>query len=160
MIDIILLGAGIGSRAKLSYPKQFMRLGGIPILIHVIKTIQKSMEMENIYLTIPEVYMNEYRTILGQYNCNNIVCIPGGETRQESVCIALGYCQNKKVLIHEIARPFISVKMIENIVNINRPVVAYGVNLIPTIYNELESNYPNRDKLWNIQLPQTLYTLT
>jgi 2-C-methyl-D-erythritol 4-phosphate cytidylyltransferase len=153
-MDLILLSAGKGSRAKLNCPKQLMRLGGKPILIIVLETFRKIKEIDNIVVTVPE-NLKYYRELIDDYNLKNIQCIKGGKTRQESVYLGLLECDSEQVIIHESARPFVTCELIEKLIN------EFSDNVVPvfpcksTMVNiEKETTYLNRDSTFEVQLPQ------
>ena len=160
-MDAILLAAGVGIRMRLGYPKQFLKINGKPIFIYSLEILQKCKKFNNVFITCNKEYLEDYKSYIEEYHIKDTVCIIGGETRQESVKIALEYVKTDRVLIHEAARPLISVDFINDIIKEENEVA-----VIPTIpikftvaegceYMEKELN---RERLHNIQLPQVFDT--
>jgi 2-C-methyl-D-erythritol 4-phosphate cytidylyltransferase len=159
-VDLIILSAGTGKRTKLNYPKQLMRLGGKPILIHIVEKFLQFNIIENIIITIPPD-TEELFDLFYKYNINTskIKCVTGGETRQKSVYNALEYCDSNKIMIHESARPFIDNNFINSIINTNELVVVPYIKFNPTMYYT-DGLYLDREKVYNIQLPQLYDSVT
>lgn len=153
-MDAIILSAGIGSRTKLHYPKQFVRLGGLPLFIHAIKIIKKSKNIDKIILTVIPDKIEEFESILSVYDYEDVICVKGGETRQQSVYNALKYCTSDRVLIHEAARPFITSEFIDKMFLVKEYVVTSAKRISTTVFDGYSTSFPNRDLLWDIQLPQ------
>lgn len=151
-MDAIILAGGIGQRAKLNYPKQLFRLGGKPILIHILEIFSSLDEIDNIIVTIP-YELEKFEKLLSDYNIK-AKCILGGKNRQESTYKALQLCKTDRVIIHEGARPFINKNFIK------RLIYYTGDGIIPfkissdTIFSYEDFMYKNRNYVYNVQLPQ------
>jgi 2-C-methyl-D-erythritol 4-phosphate cytidylyltransferase len=158
-MDAIILSAGIGSRAKLNYPKQFMRLGGRPLLIHILDIFLSLKEIENIFITVPCDLLEEFSDLLEKYffNNNKINIVLGGATRQESVYLALQYIKSDRVIIHESVRPFITKSHILDLMSHEDVSIVPCVPIIPTVYSK-KGSYIDRETIVNIQLPQIFNT--
>jgi len=151
-VDAIILAGGVGKRAKLNIPKQLMRIGGIPILIRVLKLFSDINMFENFIITVPsDIYY--YNDLINSYDIKNFKCIIGGETRQESVYLALQHVESERVIIHESARPFITKQHILDLISIDKPSVVPCIHIIPTIFHK-DGKFVKRDELLNVQLPQ------
>lgn len=158
-MDCILLGAGVGTRAKLNMPKQMFRLNGKSLIIISLDLFINIEQIENIIVTVvPEMYSEFYELIQTYYRDNlKIKIIPGGSTRQESVWLALQHTKSQRVIIHESVRPFVNEKHVKDLMSIEGYVVVPYIPIVPTIYNK-NGYYEDRDKLCNIQLPQVFNT--
>lgn len=158
MIDLILLAAGKGTRTKLDYPKQFLRVAGKPILIHTLEVFRKISEIGTIYVSIHTSYGTGYISLLEDYSVDDVVLVSGGETRQESVANCLAHVKTDRVIIHEAARPFITESFIIELLNHKSDIV---VPVLPIPFAVLTSK-PIRSipksSLYNIQLPQIFNT--
>lgn len=155
-MDAIILAGGVGKRAKLNIPKQLMRLGGIPILIRVIKLFSDIDMFKNFIITVPSD-IDYYTDLINSYGIKNFQCILGGATRQESVYLALQHINSERVIIHESARPFITKQHILDLISINKPSVVPCISIIPTVFHK-DGKFINRDELLNVQLPQVFDT--
>lgn len=160
-MDAILLSAGIGSRTGLSYPKQFLSINGKPMLVYSLEVLQRCKSIDKIIVTCAQEYLEVYQGYIEKYHIGNVFCILGGNTRQESVRLALEHVQTKKVMIHEAARPLISADFVESILAIENEVAV--VPTIPVKFTVVEGReYMEkeliRDRLHNVQLPQVFDT--
>jgi 2-C-methyl-D-erythritol 4-phosphate cytidylyltransferase/2-C-methyl-D-erythritol 2,4-cyclodiphosphate synthase len=112
-ITVLIVAAGKGQRAGTELPKQYERLAGKPMLRRTVEAFQG-------YPVLVVIGPNQEelatRALAG-------LCLPtpiqGGATRQESVRLGLEALAGDApdfVLIHDAARPLISLKVTENVV--------------------------------------------
>jgi len=157
-MDAIILAAGSGLRMNLKTPKQFLRIKGKPLFIYSLELFNKCEFIDKIYITCNKEYMQLYSDFISMYNINNVECIEGGSTRQESVYRALSNVKTSKVIIHEAARPLIDLEFLNSIATAAKDSDAV-VPTIPVKFSVaigggfMESEL-DRSKLHNIQLPQ------
>lgn len=156
-MDAIVLAAGIGSRTGLGYPKQLFKLGGKPLLIHALDLLKTIKEIDKIIVTVVPDLMEYFKALAEEYNHGDVICVPGGKTRQESVCNALQLCSSKRVLIHAASRPFVTRQHILDLISQDSDVVIPCVPLITAAVHK-EGYYIDRDKVLCIQLPQVFST--
>ena len=113
-VGIIIVAGGSGSRMGAALPKQFLRLGGEPILAH---TVRKFMPYsEDIVVVLPEEHIPLWESLAEECHLQgtHTVC-EGGATRYDSVknglsALGEGY---DLVAIHDGVRPLVSAAMIE-----------------------------------------------
>jgi len=159
---VIIVAGGAGVRMSGNLPKQFLMLGNKPILLH---TIQRWTEFDPdipIILVLPQAHHATWTEISKQFNVQaNITVVYGGSERFYSVQNALQHIpDNVLVAVHDAVRPFVSV---ETIAASFAWAEKYGSAVPYTIPQEsvrMEkddgNNIPlNRDRLRNIQTPQT-----
>ena len=84
-MDCIILAAGRAKRLGKELPKQFLRLGGKPIFIHVVEAVEKSSLFDRVIITTLPEATALYQELLEQYGLTGQKLAPGGDTRQESV---------------------------------------------------------------------------
>ena len=85
------------------------------------------------------------------------VDIPGGSTRSESVFKGLKFLSNKnidKVIIAEAARPLVTVKQIEEILNTQYKSNTFVMPLVNTVVYRT-GVYINRNDLYDLLVPQS-----
>lgn len=155
-VSAIVLAGGSGLRMKNNIPKQFLLLGGKPIIVHVIEKLEKIDNISEIIVVCQNNYFKEIDEYKISYGFKKIIVISGGRTRQESVFYGLQKVTNKIVIIHESVRPFVKeedfVKMIEH----ESSNVTYAIRVPFTVLEgsgEI-TGILDRDDLLNIQLPQ------
>lgn len=156
-ISMILLAGGIGTRMKASVPKQFLPIGGKPIIVHVLDKLENIEEICEVVVPSPKDYIEQTMEIIRNYHFSKPVqVIEGGKTRQESVYKALKCVTQKSVLIHESVRPFVKKEEFEQLIHTWEKNATYGMDIPFTVLeggDYIEKNL-DRSRLINIQLPQ------
>ena len=157
-IDCVFLAGGVGKRMKRDIPKQLIRVAGKPIMIYSLENLLKFLNCKKVIITYPKGYQKVYGDVLSYYfnNIDNFILVEGGKTRQESVYNALEYVNSNRVLIHEAARPFITKRLIDDLLNGSEDAVVPVINIPFTVASgkEYMNKIFKRDELKNVQLPQ------
>ena len=115
----ILLIGGKGERfLDPQIPKQFQRLSGKRVFEYPLHTFLQTNLFQQILLPCHPDWIEPLKKELYPLS-PKIRLLEGGNTRQESVCKALEFLNAdiKKVVIHDGARPFVSIKMIEDLLS-------------------------------------------
>lgn len=125
MTTAIVTAAGSGSRMGGNVRKQWLRLGGIPILIHTLQKFFNSAYVDNIIVTAPEEELSYCEDLIRGYFEDALkpwLVVSGGIERQDSVFGALQNCppETEFVLIHDAVRPFITEDLIGELLEIAR----------------------------------------
>ena len=160
---LIIPSAGSGTRFNSKIPKQFVKINGKEILLH---TIEKFSCIENIFsitLSVNKDSMSKVNRILMKSDTAiPIYVIEGGNTRQKSVKNAFDSIEFEKgdyVIIHDAARPFISVTKIRELME---DAKKYGSALpclkindtIKSVIKGYVKETVSRDNLYTAQTPQ------
>jgi 2-C-methyl-D-erythritol 4-phosphate cytidylyltransferase len=160
----IITAGGAGRRMGVGKPKQYLRIGGIPILVHTLKIFHDSKDVDAIFLVVPETDIEEARRQFvlsyGLLKVNRI--LSGGPKRQDSVRNGLLALNDdcEIVVIHDGVRPFISGELIGAAVEGAKRdgAVAVGVPVKDTVKQVDTSGSVvetlDRDSLWLTQTPQ------
>lgn len=116
----IVLAAGQGKRMQAGQPKQFMLLGGRPVLYYALAAFEKS-EVDEIILVTGADEIDYCRAeIVEHYGFRKVTqIIPGGKERYHSVACGLRALKQSGcdiVLIHDGARPFVTEEMIRQMI--------------------------------------------
>ena len=164
MIDVIFLAAGQGKRAGLGYPKQFARLGGKPILIHGLEVLQGMEEVGKIIVACPAdapIHSGGVAGVIASYislPLGEILFIPGGETRQESVKKALAHVETEYVLVAEAVRPFITAEFVRQVINTPGEFVVPRRSAVSTVIESEWFQVIPRENVGEVQTPQKYLT--
>jgi len=119
LTSAIILASGSGQRFSGSQPKQFTKLAGLPVLVHTMKTFQSSASIDSIIVVCHESYLDEVWDLVSRYSLGKVTkVVAGGETRQESSRIGIECCDDNcgHVLIHDSVRPFLTHRVIDDVV--------------------------------------------
>lgn len=113
----IIVAGGSGNRMQSSTPKQFIPVGGQPIVMHTIQRFYQYSSSITIILVLPEKEIDLWNKLCQQHSfAVPHTLITGGETRFHSVRNGLQAINatDGLVAIHDGVRPFISVSTIHN----------------------------------------------
>ncbi len=133
VVHVILPAAGLGTR--MSVPgvgaKQFLTLGGVPILIHSVKAFADKVGIRSITIAVRAAEAERVAEQLAQFGlAERVRVVTGGETRQESVAAALRSLDAEPtdiVLVHDAVRPLIDAATIERTID---AVVKHGAAIV------------------------------
>lgn len=123
----LLVAAGQSERMGGGLPKPYIQLGGESILQRTIKAFLEHPAIDGVRVVIRREHHPYYRKAIGGLTV--IPCVMGGNSRQESVRLgleSLAHHQPERVLVHDIARPFVSEQLISRIteaLNTNHAVI-------------------------------------
>ena len=118
MLPVIIVAAGSSSRMKGSN-KQFLSVGGMPVIAKTLLKFEKSDSISRIILVSKKEDILKMQQVCKDYNISKVTDIAeGGNNRNESVLNGFKRLSNdeEKVLIHDGARPFVTQKMISDTV--------------------------------------------
>lgn len=166
-----ILAGGVGTRMQSAEkPKQFLEVGGKPIIIH---TIEKFISIENftkILVLTPADWVEYTKDLIEKYmgTDSGVLVLPGGSDRNETLMCALAYIEEHYkvdadtiLVTHDAVRPFVTERIIrENMEAAGR----YGAcgTAIPatdTIVQSRDGKYmhsiPDRSCMYQQQTPQS-----
>jgi len=111
----IIVAGGSGSRLNASLPKQFLPIGGIPMLAYSIIAFHQEDPETEIIVVLPEGFDDQWKKLAHEAHIDiPHKIVPGGHERFYSVSNALHTLRPHQavVAIHDAARPFASVPLI------------------------------------------------
>ena len=138
-VFIILPAAGIGTRMAASQPKQFLSLGGLPILIHSLRAFAVVPRVSAIYVAVRQQEIARVEAQIAEFLPAEfppgqahppIHVVSGGDTRQDSVSNALAAlpaAPEDVVLVHDAVRPLIDSATIDRTID---AVVQHGAAIV------------------------------
>jgi len=145
-------------------PKQFLTLGGQPLLVHSLRVLEAADQIDGIILAVPEgdrefclteiVSRHEFKKV------TNIVA--GGDQRQDSVGRALFAVseETELVLVHDAVRPFLTLEMIRLVIEqaTKHGAAMVAIPMRDTVKqvgpDRLIERTVDRRNLWLAQTPQ------
>jgi len=160
----IIVAAGKGLRMQNAVSKQYLKLGGRPIIAHTLSAFEACRMVEHIYLVIPKQDLEFCRQeILPSIEMQSAVTlVAGGAERQASVYNGLLAVSPKTgmVAIHDGVRPLVTPEMITACIEGARETGAciLGIPASDTLKQAnaegiIETTLPRHD-IWLAQTPQ------
>jgi len=115
---IIIVAGGKGLRMGSDIPKQFLPIGGKPVLMRTLERFRSYDANLQIILVLPEAQQDYWRELCEQYHFDvEYLLANGGQTRFHSVQNGLALVPDDAegvVGIHDGVRPFPSIEVIRN----------------------------------------------
>lgn len=115
---IIIVAGGKGMRMGADIPKQFLSIGGKPILMRTIERFHEYNPELGIILVLPQSQQEYWKQLCTEHNFEvNHTIVNGGDTRFESSRNGLAAIPDEEIGvagIHDGVRPFASKEVIEN----------------------------------------------
>ena len=112
----VILAAGSGTRMGTEQTKQWLTVGGVPVVVRTLSVFQASRYINEIVLCVKEDELGMYDGIAERYGITKLKCVvKGGATRQESALHGFKRISDEAelVAIHDAARCLITEDMIE-----------------------------------------------
>lgn len=157
-VGMAVLAGGVGRRIGRPFPKQFLLLGGKPLLIHVLEKARDLEEIEDVVITCPEAHLAETVELIRNHRLGSrFRCIVGGGTRQESVYLALRALEGSdSVVLHEAVRPLVTLEEFRALMALPDENATYGLEIPFTVLkgHDYVEGVLDREELFNVQLPQ------
>ena len=166
---IIIVAGGKGLRMGSDIPKQFLPIGGKPVLMRTLERFRAYSTDLQIILVLPEAQQDYWRKLCEDYHFDvNYQLANGGQTRFHSVQNGLALVPDDAegvVGVHDGVRPFPSIEVIRNCYETARTAKAV-IPVIPVVetVRQLFSNGQQdlrtsktvpRDEYRLVQTPQT-----
>ncbi len=121
----IILAGGIGSRMGTDGPpKQYCMVEGKPVLVFTLEKFEQCPAVDRIVVVASESWHGRISDWAGEYSIVKLRSLaPAGSSRQSSVlsgldaCLAEGGGKDDVVVIHDAARPLVSISLIEECIS-------------------------------------------
>jgi 2-C-methyl-D-erythritol 4-phosphate cytidylyltransferase len=157
--SVIITAGGLGKRMGSDLPKQFLVLGGKPVLIHTLELFFKYDPKIEIILTLPNDWRGYWETVIDKYFCRvPHIVVNGGKERYHSIQNALNRCSGSFIAVHDGVRPFVSIETLDRCFSaLNQheavvPVLKLKESLRQT--NETLTNAVDRSNYCLVHTPQ------
>ncbi len=126
-VFVIIPAAGLGTRMAAALAgqgpqrsKQFLELGGVPILVHTMRKFAACPQVDSIWIALRKSEIEPFAPAVKATGFEKPVhLVEGGEHRQESVGNVLDALPAETadlVLIHDAVRPFVSQETISEVI--------------------------------------------
>lgn len=159
---VLMPAAGMGHRMGSPVPKQLLKLGSKPILIHTLEKFEGCESVEEICVIVPGDRIDEIRKLAVEWNIQKVKhIVAGGEKRTDSVARGLQALDESTdiVLIHDAVRPFVSIDKIEEVI---QETFRHGAAILAVpatatvkqVQRHVVQNTLDREQIWLAQTPQ------
>ncbi|RBW67731.1 2-C-methyl-D-erythritol 4-phosphate cytidylyltransferase [Bacillus taeanensis] len=159
--QVVIPAAGQGKRMNAGRNKQFIELSGKPVIVHTLSVFEDDQYCEKIIIAANKNEIDKLEELVSLYKFSKVAAIiPGGSERQHSVYEGLKAIEDEGiVLVHDGARPFITVEIIHQLV---KKAEEHGSAIVAVpvkdTIKKVEENKVNetidRSSLWAVQTPQ------
>lgn len=158
--------AGMGKRMGAGINKQYLQLGGMPILARTLRFFEEAPFVDRIVPVIPadEIAFCRDQVVERYGFCKVGEIVAGGKERQQSVLNGLrsleGCVDDDIIVIHDGVRPFVSQHVVQRSIEVAREhdgaLVAVPVkDTVKVVEAGIVTATPPRETLWLAQTPQT-----
>ena len=159
----VILAAGSSTRMGGNSTKQFIELGGIPVVARTVMQFEASEIIDEIIVVAKADELEKYDGFTEKYNITKpFKVIEGGDTRQASARKGVDAVNDKSkfIAIHDAARCLITCELIEKVCHsayLNGGAIL-AVPAVDTVKladkNQFIATTPDRSMTWQAQTPQ------
>ncbi|QHQ34806.1 bifunctional 2-C-methyl-D-erythritol 4-phosphate cytidylyltransferase/2-C-methyl-D-erythritol 2,4-cyclodiphosphate synthase [Algicella marina] len=163
-IAALIVAAGRGTRAGGEIPKQYMDIGGKPVLARTLEAVLAIPGIDRVQVVIHPDDQPRYDKATQALADRRIApAVPGGKDRQASVCAGLEALAHPsaptQVLIHDAARPFLSPDLAARVLVAlaDAPAVLPALPIVDALWRsegDMAAVAVDRQDLWRAQTPQ------
>lgn len=169
----VILAGGQGTRmGNVEKPKQFMEIGGKPIIIHTIEKFVMYPEFEKVIVLSPKQWIRYTQDIVNKYvfKKENVIVIEGGNTRNETIMNSIKYIEDNYglndetiIVTHDSVRPFVTYRILEENVKFAKEygacdtVIPATDTIVESLEHKLITNIPDRSVMYQGQTPQSFH---
>lgn len=158
----IVPAGGSGTRLGSRRPKQYLTVGGIPLLVRTVRVLARARSVASVVVAAPRPLVEATRALLRRHRLpRSVMVVAGGATRQESVRAGLEALPPgpRFVLVHDAVRPFIEAALVERVLAAARRwgAAACGLPVTETVKRvrgDMIEATVDREGLWLVQTPQ------
>lgn len=166
MVYAAVLAGGSGLRMGGSLPKQFLLIGGKPVIIRSINAFVESGSIDELFVAVAAEYLDYTRELIDEFIPGKpIKVVAGGRNRNETllnVLHSVGRISDDDVILtHDAVRPFIDKRIIDDNIAAAREYGACNT-VIPAVDTILRSSdgrfiesVPVRSEIFHAQTPQS-----
>lgn len=153
---------GAGTRLGRRTPKQFLKIGGVPMLVATVRQLARHPRIGAVVVAAPpRLVARSERLLRGQGRGAELTVVAGGPDRQASVWNALCAAppDAELVVVHDAVRPFVTRALIDEVVSAARhtgaAICAVPItDTVKRVRDGVVETTVDRSALWAVQTPQ------
>ena len=158
--SVVVVAAG--ASARMGFDKVLADVGGLPVIVRCLKSFEEAPSVSEVVVVTRTDLVPEVARLCQDFGLSKVVkVIRGGEDRTQSARLGTLECDPnaKLIAIHDGARPFVTVQVIENAVaqaavnGAAAPAVPVK-DTIKASHNGLVERTLDRSELYAVQTPQ------
>jgi len=172
MVFGVILAGGIGSRmGNVEKPKQYLKVGNKPIIIHTIEKFFVHEAFTKLLVLCPRQWVENTRNLVKKYlgdGAGHVVVLEGGTTRNETIMNSIAYIEKEYgvdddtlIVTHDSVRPFLTYRIIEENIRYGLEygavdtVISATDTIVESTDGKVITSVPDRKKMYQGQTPQT-----
>lgn len=111
---VIIVAGGSGRRMQSSLPKQFMILGGMPVVARTINTFAEALPGADIVVVLPEEHIALWKNLAARFDVAVHRVVAGGKERYDSVKAGIEALATEVeyIAVHDGVRALVSKKLV------------------------------------------------
>lgn len=157
---VIIVAGGSGRRMQSALPKQFLIMGGEPVVARTINTFAEALPGSEIVVVLPKEHIEMWRNLAARFDVAVHRCVAGGSERFESVKRGIEALSDEVeyIAVHDGVRALVSRKLIiRTMLEAERTEAAIPVIDVVDSYRRVtneKSEVVPRNELRIVQTPQ------
>ncbi|MDE3109068.1 MAG: 2-C-methyl-D-erythritol 4-phosphate cytidylyltransferase [Acidobacteriota bacterium] len=158
-IAAIVPAAGLGTRMGADTPKQFLELGGVPLIVFTLRRLAACPAITDFFIATRADDVVALEAMVAKAALGRPArVVHGGDTRQQSVANALAQvdASTEIVLVHDAVRPFVTLAQIERVIAEARArgAAILGIPAIDTVKEVKRASLPEDVALISATIPR------
>ena len=111
---VVIVAGGSGSRMKSVLPKQFLMLGGLPVVARTINTFSEALPGAEIVVVLPEEHVSLWENLRARFDVARHGVVVGGKERFHSVLNGINALSSEVeyIAVHDGVRAMVSKRLI------------------------------------------------
>jgi 2-C-methyl-D-erythritol 4-phosphate cytidylyltransferase len=158
-IAAIVPAAGLGTRMGADTPKQFLELGGVPLIVFTLRRLAACSAITDFFISTRADDVMALEAMVAKASLGRPArVVHGGDTRQQSVANALAQVDpaTEIVIVHDAVRPFVTLAQIERVIAEARArgAAILGIPAIDTVKEVKRASLPEDVALISATIPR------
>ena len=157
---VIIVAGGSGSRMQSALPKQFMMLGSLPVVAHMINTFKEALPASDIVVVLPEEHIAMWKNLAARFDIAAHRVVAGGKERFYSVKCGIDALAEdvELIAVHDGVRAMVTKQLIiRTLLDAETAGASIPVIEVADSYRRIEndgSHIVPRSELRIVQTPQ------